>query len=231
MNNKMLSITKINLMSLKTVFITLAIICGQYIIKLILSLLGADFTKQVEVGIGSFLWLFIPGAAIVISSNNFKKFINLGMKRKDFITGSLFNYILMSAVISLLSILFTNIFDQFIINLNRFEGVINITEFLEWNDLPIFIVFLRQFALLLFIAALTHSLVSVKDIKYGWTLYAVLITAIIAIGAVPVTRNLFLYLANIIIFTPNSLLQITTCTVLAILIYLISVPVFMKKNL
>ena len=97
-------------------------------IKLFQFRTGVDIGNQINMSVGTFLWLLIPLAAIFIASRNFSRMISLGGKRNHFFMGSFINYAILASIISLICTLLYFLYDSFILDSGMYDGLINLIK-------------------------------------------------------------------------------------------------------
>lgn len=220
------TITILNLKNLKAGYITMSILCGQLLIKILLAAFGVNLSRHIEINIGSFLCLLIPITAYIIITTNFKKMISLGLKRIDFLNGAFVTYIILCFILSFVSTLLNFTLDQFILNQNYFSGLLNITDFLGWGGRGIITIFIQQFIVLMLIATLFHTLFSISKLRYKWMIYVVLLLVTAALLFFPSSRTIVSEICNLIIFTENILTQFISSLTFILVLYFVNVIIY-----
>ena len=235
MKNKSLVIAKTNFRNIKPVYILSAIAMGcvliQDIVLLILSLSGAypDSSENMTVSLGNYLFLIIILGAIFIPVRNFRKMMNLGGKRADFFRGCALNYVIMAGAISLANVVLYYTYDKFMVSAIYGGGTLDILYWFGWAENGAIIAFFQQFAFLLLLATVIHTLTASQDKWYGW-LADILIIAIISIFTpIASLRPALIWFFNLIIFHSNAFVQIAACLILALGIYSLNRLIFARK--
>lgn len=232
-------IAKINLQNIKAVYISVAAfilaMAIQFLITMAVAAAGSDMSySNSNPSVGGYTWLILLIAAIIIPLKNFRRMVNLGGRRGNFILGSLITYAIMAIVISWLNTMVFYTFDRFIQQSGLFDqgllnGVMNLVEIFGWLKNGPLVVFAQQCAFLFMVAAVVHTLVSMQDKWYGWVT-DVVIAAIIAVF-VPIAplRAVLVWFFNMIIFQPNALGQIAACLVIGGAVYALNLVVYARK--
>jgi len=187
-----------------------------------------------EISIGNFLWLLPLLAAIIIPTRNFRRILNLGGKRDNFLLGSLIVYVIIAAFISLGNVLINYTVDVLIerapfYDTNMFGGVVNLVEVFRWVDNGAVIAFFRQFAFLFLLATFVHTLTAIQDKWYGWAVDVAIIAIISVFIPIAVLRSALVWFFNLIIFHQNAFLQIGACLAIGIAIYALNKPILARK--
>lgn len=235
MLGKAFVIAKTNLRNIKvactTTYILMGVILLQDIVMLILDVLGiySNPAGNLTVSYGNYLFLLIILGAIYISTTNFRMMMNLGAKRKDYFYGCYLTYVIMAAIISFLSILLYFTYDRFAINLFLRGGTMDVLYWFGWLNNGVIVAYFRQFAFLLLLSVLIHTLSTIQDRWYGWITDGVIIAVISVFTPIAPLRQFLIGFFNLIIFNNNALLQIFVCLILSIVIYLLNKPILAAK--
>jgi len=252
MNKSIWNTAKINLRHLQVPYVLVGLLTGalfvQIIVFLILASSGVNVSNQSHIGAGSMLWLIPLMAGIFIPARNFRRIINLGGKRENFFWGSLTSYAVLAAAVSLANIVIFYAFERPIIRTEQFMpffpfdreafvfgypghigGIANLIEVFRWTSNGPVIAFLQQFALLFLIATFAHTLTAIQDKWYGWVIDVIIIAIISVFTPILQLRAALVWFFNLIIFHDIAILQIGSCLVLAVGIYMINKPVLSRK--
>ena len=108
-----------------------------------------------SIAIYSMLYLICILAPVFIASVNYTKLMNIGVKKKQYFYSCMINYIVFAAVISFLGVLETYLLDGYL-NASG-STVYGLIEVFGWNS-NIFTAFFSQFAFLLFVESVIHTL-------------------------------------------------------------------------
>ena len=233
MKNKSLVIAKINFRNIKSAYIITAIVFGlilvQDIVFIILNVFGVDAgAGDGMTGIGNFLYLLVILSAIFIPSHNFRRIMNLGGKRDNYFSGCAVTYAIMAAAVSLAGIILYYTYENLL--LAYYDGwTLNVLYWFGWIAGGPVIAFIRQVAFLFLLAVFTHTLTAVQDKWYGWAADILIVAIISVFPPIAPLRSSLVWFFYMIIFHPNAFLQITTCLILAALIYWINRPIFARK--
>jgi len=199
-------------------------------IKLFQFRTGVDIGNQINVSVGTFLWLLIPLAAIFIASRNFPRMINLGGKRKHFFIGSFISYAILATIISLIGTLIYFLYDRFILDTGMYDGLISLIEICKWDSRGPMIAFLQQFAFLFMLGILFHTFTLLQS-SWGWIVNMVLVILIAVFVLTTPIRIAFYNILSILLFYPNALVQIVACVALAVVLYAFSYPLLYHENI
>ncbi|MDR3225073.1 MAG: hypothetical protein LBT52_02110 [Clostridiales Family XIII bacterium] len=233
-SNRALAAAWINLKNAKPAFLTtyivVAVMIAQTIVMFVLYAFGnTDALGGYDLSFGNFLYLLPVLFAIVVASRNFRKFIHLGGNRELFSKGCLIGYIILAAAVSLANCIIHATYDAAILNTGFFEGSINLLDVFGWSAHGVVVAFLRQFAFLFFVAAFTHTLSALQGSLAGWLANGALIAIICVFTPIAPLRAAEAAFFNLILTTPNALLQIVACLAIGAAIYRLSKPAFSRK--
>lgn len=191
---------------------------------------AANIYDNFEIGMGSYSYLIIILVACFIPALNFRKFMNLNVRKSTYLQGTAINYLIAAFGVSAFNIASYYTLDQLFVN-NITSYSINIMDIFGWmNNGPV-LAFAQQFAFLLLVAAVIHTLTTMQTFWYGWVVDIVLIAILSVFIPVAPLRKLLLGLFYLLIFNTNALLQIALCISLAIIIYLISIMPVKHKTI
>jgi len=237
MNDKSLVVAKINFRNLKLTYLFTAIIFFgvmlQDIVYFVLGLFGiyAGGEDNMTVGIGNYLYLLLLFSAIFIPSMNFRKMMNLGGKRACFIKGCAVNYIIMVAAVSFMSIILYYTYMPVIVTSYYTGGSLNVLYVFGWIENGPLVAFIQQFAFLLLFVSVVHTLVAAQDKWYGWAADVLIVAIISVFTPIAPLRSALVWFFRIIIFNSSVLMQIASCLVLAVVIYMLNRPIFSRKTI
>lgn len=224
---KSLVVAKINIKQSKLSYLITAICCGAQLVSAFVSFcIGAKDGGSVS--IGNLLFLSLILCAVFIPTLNFKKLMHLNVKKKDYFYGSFLNYILLSALFSVLNlVIFFTVDKLFMLR----TGIMNIAEIFGWIDNGIFLAFFQQFAFLLLTAVIIHTLTSLQNSWIGWTI-DLIIAAILGVF-IPIAplRAYLIGFFDLTIFNSNAFAQIGICIILSVVIYFTNLLVLRNKKI
>ena len=232
MDKNIWAITKVNLKTIDTAYwiagITASVSIIQAIVFFILAANGVNFGSNETISSGDALWLVPLFAGIFIPASNFKKIVNLGGKRNNFIWGSLVCYVILAAVISLLNIIIYYTFDNIVIGSIENYGVMNLIGVFGWIESGVVITFFQQLAFLFLLATFTHTLTATQDKWYGWCIDIIIVAIIAVFASIAPLRETLAWFFSLILFSAPYL-QIPACLILGGAIYLLNKPIFARK--
>ncbi|MCL2841532.1 MAG: hypothetical protein FWE05_12270 [Defluviitaleaceae bacterium] len=181
-------------------------------------------------GTGNILYLLVILSAVFIPVFNFRKIINLGYTRKDFFIGCAVTYIIMTFAVSFASIVLYYTYENFV--LLRFGGwSLNVLYWFGWIENGWLIAFFQQFAFLLLLVIVIHTLASLQGKWYGWIVDILLIAFLSVFIPITSLREVIVLFFDIIIFHQNPISQILVCLLLSVVIYALNKPIFSRKTI
>ena len=234
MNDRSLVVAKINFRNIKLAYLFTAIIFLGVIIEdivfIILDLTGVYSGNEgnTTVGIGNYFFLLIILGSIFIPSKHFRRIMNLGGKRANYIKGCAITYTIMAAVVSLVGMFLYYTYEKFVTLSFYGGGSLNVLDVFGWmNNGPI-VAFFQQFAFLLLLASVIHTLVAAQDKWYGWTADVVIVAIISVFTPIAPLRSVLVSFFRLIIFSAAPL-QIAACIVIAAAVYMLNKPIFARR--
>ena len=224
-----LAVTKLNLISITVpnvstttpLFTFIGMYIGTNIIIFIMKLSGTENTGYVS--IGTWLFMFVVLSAISLAGNDFYRVINLGGKRKTFFAGCMITYIIISFAVSVLN---TVVFYTLDVFMKTSSG--NFFKTFNWVSHGAVVGSIMQFAFLLFLSALVHTVFS---IRLKWSTLVIFVIILFTVILVKPLLNALAQFLKMIFYHSGALVQIISCLVLAAVIYAVSLPVINRKNI
>lgn len=187
-----------------------------------------DQSQNTYVDSANYLYLAVILASIFIPTLNFKKIMHLNGKKLDFYWGTLINYVIIAAVVSLANIVL------FLLCKSLFGSrliIWNTVVLFGWMSHGIVMAFFQQFFFLLLAAIFIHTLTTMQTFWFGWVADAVLAAIISVFTPIPVLRTALIWFFNMIIFNNNALLQIFVCLILSAVIYTLNLLALQRKKI
>lgn len=164
-------------------------------------------------------------APIFISSVNYTKLMNIGVKKKQYFFGCIINYIVFATIVSLFGVIETYLIDDFLsANGSTIYGLVRI---FGW-DSNVFTAFFSQFAFLLLVQSTIHTLTFMQTKWYGWVADAVIVVIISVFTPIPALRSVEEFFFSLIIFA-KPLVQIFVCLALSALFYATNIYYLRKR--
>ena len=99
---------------------------------------------------------------------------------------------------------------------------------LGWMGNGPVVAFIQQFAFLLLLAAVIHTLTAAQDKWYGWAADILIIAVIAVFTPIAPLRASLAWFFNLIIFQ-SAYIQIPACLVLAAAVYSLNKPILARK--
>ena len=222
-----LNMVKINLRQSQTVHIIMIIVLITGIFNYIMFLtINSKEEGASTTAFGNLLYLTPLLMAIFVPAENFSKMINLGGKRKDFFKSSIILYVLVSAIVTILSILFYFTIDQIAIIEERLLDVLDVFGFMENG---VIIAFFQMWAFLILVSCTAHTITLIQGRWYGWVGDVLIIAIISVFTPIAPLRATLVWFFNMIIFHDIAIVQIISCLVLSAIIYCLSlIPIKSK---
>jgi hypothetical protein len=248
MSKQIGTIAKLNLKNIRTPYFVTGIVTATMFVQTIvyaIIMANGGTSSQASPSFGNYFWLLIVMAAIFIPAKHFKKTVNLGGKRDGFFWGSLGTYAVLAGVVSLATATVHYTFDRALISTGNFASteaflqdfsfienhyvIFEVLEIFGWTARgPIFAV-IQQFAFLLLLAVVVHTLTAIQDKWYGWVTDAVIAAILATFIPIPVLRPALLWFFEMILVHSNAAVQITVCLALSAVIYSLNKPIFARK--
>ena len=225
--SKALTIAKINLRQIKPAYFITVLIYLLMLANEIISLLIVSSADNVILSSGNTFFLLPVFAAIFIPSRNLRKIINLGGKRNEYFKGCLPVYVILSAFVALIIILYYYTVDRFM--MNYVSGVINLIEVFGFIRRGPIVAFIQMFAFLFLFSVFIHTLTAAQDKWYGWAADIMLVAIISVFTPIAPLRKTLVWFFRAIIFHPSALFQIAFCLILVLAIYALNKPILARK--
>lgn len=184
-----------------------------------------DNVGNTSVAIYNMLYIVCVMAPVFIASVNYTKLMNIGVKKKQYFYACMINYIVFAAVISLFGVLETYLLDGYLTTSGKVYGLI---EVFGW-DSNVFTAFFSQFAFLLLVESMIHTLTFMQTKWYGWVADVLIVTIISVFTPIPALRSAEVLFFNLTIFAAPTV-QIAVCIGLSILIYATNLFYLKKRN-
>lgn len=221
--SKVLGVTRVNFRYTRlALLIGLIAVGAQCISDLINILVALNSGGTMNASIGWYGLLYPLLAAIFIPSLNYRRFMNLNVKKANFLKGTAINYLLLALGATAFNTLWYFLVDKSLerAGLAEFWNMIGV---FGWADGSLPVLLLRQFSFALMVLCLAHMLTGMQVFWYGWVVDAVLIAILSVFIPIAPLRAALLWFFHQIIFNPSAPLQIVYCLVLAAAFYAISV--------
>ncbi len=214
--NKYLTVAKVNFRRTTWIAYLVAGICALAIIidLFIDNLLGLQ--EQSTVAAYCMLYLVALLAPIFIASVNYTKLMHIGVKKKTYFWACLINYVVFSAVISLIGVLEYYLLDVKM-NVDRYK-LLSLIPVWGW-DTSIVSAFFSQFAFLFFAQTLVHTLVFMQTRWYGIAADILIVAIISVFTPIPVLRSAEVFFFRFLLFEQPAIIHIAVGLILGTLIY------------
>ncbi len=234
MNKAVWSSTKINFRTIKAAyivtFIVLLAMLVQDIVKMCLISNGVDMSHGVSTNWENSLYILVALSAILIPARNYKRIMGLGGSRADFLKGSILNYIILAALVSLVNIIVYYTYDVFVAGAFGFSGELNLLNVFGWAANGPAVAFLQQFAFLFGLACFLHTFTTMQGTKWGLAADIAIVAIISVFTPIEPLRQAEIWFFNLIIFQPNAVVQMLACLIMGSLVYLLNKPLLGIKQ-
>lgn len=221
-------IAKINFSHLKLVYIVTAVTVLAGTSNLIQYLFFNDHSSNTYVDTANYLYLAVILAPIFIPALNFRKIMHLNGKKLDFYWGTLMNYVIIAAAVSLSNIILFMLCKSI---LGSRLIIWNTVALFGWMSHGIVIAFFQQFLFLLLLAVSIHTLTTFQTFWVGWAADIVIAAIISVFTPIPILRSALVCFFNLIIFNANVAVQMISCLVLAFLFYAAGLLALRRKKI
>ncbi len=178
--------------------------------------------SDMEISPSNYLYLLCVLSPIMIASENYGKFMNIGVKKKTYFWGCAINYIILAALVSLACVA-----EYYLLNFDF--AVINLIEVFGWNT-NIFSAFCSLFAFLLLGESIIHTLTFMQTKWYGWAADLLIAALISVFVPIPVLRRAWIFFFEYVIFFKPAIVQIIVCVALAAAIYVTNLFYLKRRN-
>ena len=233
MNKSVHTITRLNLKHIHGAYIAtiagIAAMSSSLIINAVFYARGVSMAGNESISMGWAAWALPVAAGIIITARNFKRIVSLGGKRDNYFLGSLFAYIFLAAIASLLGLVIYYAFDLPYVAHGVYGGMISVPDVFGWQVYGPVVLFLRQFAFLFLTATFTHTFCAAQGKWYGWVVTAAFIAGICVFPPIEPLRNILIGYFYLIMFNTNALLHIVACIAIGLAIYMLNKPILARK--
>jgi len=195
----------------------------QVLIRYVINMPGEGITSA-----ENNLLLILILSAILIPAVNFKKIMHLNGRKIDFFWGCIFNYIILSAVLSIVILVLNKTIDK---SMNSVAEIWDIIDIFGWTNNGILLALVRQFSFYLLLAVTLHTLTLIQTFWWGWVIDFFIASIISVFTPIKMLRKLLVDFFNVIIFNPNPLHHIAICLTLAVLIYSFNISILKRKKI
>ncbi len=231
MRRQSISMSKLNLRNLQLAYTITAV---GFLLMTIVSMVqviqgaGEYFERSYLLSSGNMLYLLILCGPIVIPAVNFVRAMHIGGRKADFLNGAFMTYAVFAAVVSIANLVFYVSVDRIWANIFQ---VANLAAVFGWTENGMVIAFFQQFVFLLLVSAVVHTLVAIQGSKFGRTIDILLIMAFTSFIAVPFLRSVLITFLRLITVWQNAWIQILTCLLVTVVLYIVNKPILNKKVL
>ena len=236
MSKGILAIAKLNLRNIESAYfsaaITAFIMFALVMIIYIITVSSGNVQNSSISGPGNAIYLILIIAAITIPTGNFRRVINLGGRRENFFWGTLAAYAILTVAASLANNIVFYTFDTFMQNSGYFGtggGSTNIMQAFGWTQNGFVIAFFQQAAFMFLLSIFIHTFVSVQGKLLGWTVNFIFVAVLAVFISIATLRQTLVQFFNLIIFHDTAMVQIVVCIVLALAIYMLNKPIYVRK--
>ncbi len=126
-----LAVTKVNLKNQTVAWIITAVCILGGLSNYLIS--GSDGFKNPFLSIGLYPWIFLILLAILTPARNFRKFMNINLKKNEYMKGCAIGYILLAWLLSAINLVCYMTIDASIAKIPS-SGIINLLDIFGWAD-------------------------------------------------------------------------------------------------
>lgn len=192
-----------------------------------LVVLCATSSGDVVLSNGNYTWLLAVLTPFFFVFYDFTKLMHLGANKKDYFSGCLISYGILSFCISLVNTVIHLLIDP----IYPAQRVINMMDVCKWMESGIIAAGLQQTAFLLLVMIFLHVLLSMQPHWYGW-LIDILLTAIICVFTpIAPLRAILAGFFQIVMMNGNAVFHIGMCLLLSAALSLGGLAVLKRKTL
>lgn len=189
--------------------------------------LCATSSGDVVLSNGNYTWLLAVMTPFFFVFYDFKKLMHLGANKKDYFSGCMIRYVVLTFFTSLVNTLIHLLIDP----AYSASTVINMMDVCKWTENGIVIAGLQQMFFLLLVMVFLHVLLSMQTHWYGWLTDAILVAIICIFTPIAPLRAVLAGFFRIIMINGNALLHISSCLVLNAALALGGLAVLKRKTL
>lgn len=223
-----IGMVKINLKQSGTAYGISAVVLTLAIASYITSIFVPGSQDNTTVAIGNFFYLLPLLMPIFIPAKNFNKLMNLGGKRRDFFTSCILVYLLVAAVVTLVSIVLHFTIDRYMVT--QIAGVLDLLAVFGFMARGPVVAFLQMWAFLTMFSCVVHTLTLIQGRWYGFVVDVLIIAIISTFTPIAALRPALIWFFNLIIFHDIAIVQIASCLALGAAVYCASlIPIRNKR--
>lgn len=214
------AVAKVNFKTIRAAYIVTAFCLLAGIASVIMTVFFPFSVTAVSAA--NYLYILCILMPVFIASANYTKLMNIGVKKKVFLWGSGINYVVLSAIVSLLCVAAFYLFDIK-------HPIYNLVGVFHW-DTSIFAAFFCSFAFLLLLQVVVHTLTFMQTKWYGWVADIVIVAIISVFTPIPVLRQFEVLFFKLIIYAKPAIIQIAACLALSAGFYLTNLFYLKKRD-
>ena len=186
-----------------------------------------DMAENYNISMAWTLWLLPLLASILISAQNFRRTMNLGGKRNDFLSGGLMGYSILAIVVSVATTIFDHIETTMVSRL-AWGGIFTSGTVFGWANYGVLAEVIQQFAFLFLFSTFLHTLTAIQDKWYGWAVDVAIVAIISVFTPIAPLRASLVWFFRVILFSgPQT--QIPACLILGLAIYSLNKGILSRK--
>lgn len=226
--NKIKSIVKISLDSSKPSYYISVGFVSAIFLELLLYIVLLPNYRNGYLSMSNMLLLNLLIYPIIASTVNFKKMLNIGVKKNEFVKGVFLSYVILSTLIAVVII----IINQFEVYLIQFTNLwyINIIDTFGWMKYGFIGCLLYQISAYTLLMSIVHLIAFSNTFRWGWFVDVALSSLLLVFLLVKPLREILSIQLGRMFFHPNLLMQFIMDVILIFLYYCIAQFIARKKN-
>lgn len=224
---KALVMARINLRFSKLSYIITIVTLLSQSANLIQDLITGQ-SNGLYIDMANMLYLAVILPAVFIPARNFKRIMHLNGKKIDFYLGSVIDYAILAAAVSLLDLVI------FFVSRSAFGSwieIVNLVQIFGWLSHGVIVAFFEQFAFLWLLAAAVSTLTTAQTFWAGWVADAAVVAVVSVFTPIPMLRSALVWFFDLIIFNANAAAQIIACLALAVLLYAVGLLALRRRKI
>jgi hypothetical protein len=221
-------IVKINLKQSKLAYLIVGIVFFATAVSAIIS----QVILRVGSGLalGNYLLILPLLMGVFIPAINFSKLLNLGCKRLDFFKGCLPTYALAAFCTTLVCLVLWLVVDPVLLPFSNDSSLYNLFDVFGFARNGGAVALIQMFALLLLTSCAAHTLTLVQGYWYGWLADALIVAVIAVFTPIAPLRAALGWFLGMIVFHDYAIVQILSCVVLGVAVYVAGlIPIRTKQ--
>lgn len=223
---KIVSAAKIELKNINAAYITGGCLVVIGLWTLIQCLTGLSSNTYIDTA--NYLYIFAVLVPILFPAYCMKKILYLNGNKDTFFKGTLLIYVIAALAFSVMNLLIYSLTDLLFGNSLAIK---NLSVIFGWRGNGAIICFLQQFAFFFFTECFFHILTCAHFRRFGIAADILIVVVLSVFIPIASLRKYLLEFFDLIIFNDNWIIQIISCLILSVVLYLLSVLIIRRKKI